>query len=809
MGAALSAILALALTAACGAAWGQGGGYYDAVRFVQYLDENTALEEVRNGNIDLYYHRIPSDRLESQAAREGLQVFDSAGGSYSILVNPAESEQFNPFASRDARFALNYLIDRSLIVNEFMGGYGTPVSSYYGPADPEFVNVVDVLAGFGFRYDPALADRLVTGAMLERGAQKVGGAWVAGGEPVRVVLFIRSDDPIRKSIGELLAGELEGMGFAVHKEFGDLNKAFVVVYGSDPANAKWHLYTEGWSSSAFVRYDSVGLGQMYAPWFSNMPGFNDPSYWNYENAELDSLTQRIYSGGFASAGERTELVRQAVKAGVDESVRVFLASKTDRYVAGASVSGIVNDFGAGVPGRFTAINAQGGGELRVGVKQIYQGAWNPVMGLTDSYSRQVWNIIYDPGVFKHPFTGETIPVRASWQAETAGDGGALGVPRDAILWDSGAQEWQEVGSGATATSMVAYDFEFGSWHNGVPMGMDDILHSLYFADEWGTPQDGEDATYDAEYTPRAAQGVETIKGVRVTGPDSIEVYVDYAHFDEGELAEWAVPWSAVPWEVTAAMEQAVIEGKASFSRSGAASGSVSWLSLLVPNDAAQLGGILDRFAEEGHVPAALAGREAGAAARYAASSAWIAERGHAVISNGPFYLESYSPESRTITAREFAGPYPIERERWSHFESPELPSIDAVSVPRPVPPGGADIVVETSNADSVLYFVSGGGGVVSSGRLDSGGMVSIPIGADDAAAIGEGSGTARLFALSDTVHKPDYYEASFIVSDSPLGQLGAPSPEAAGGGQGQLYALLAIPAVVAAAALYAVARRRP
>ena len=34
--------------------------------------------------------------------------------------------------------------------------------------------------------------------------------------------------------------------------------------------------------SAFVKYDSVGLGQMYSPWFSNMPGFNDPTYWNYK-----------------------------------------------------------------------------------------------------------------------------------------------------------------------------------------------------------------------------------------------------------------------------------------------------------------------------------------------------------------------------------------------------------------------------------------------------------------------------------------------------------------------------------------------
>jgi len=103
------------------------GTYVDKITFIQYLDENTALGEVKNGNLDLYYFRIPSDRIESSQSREGLQVFESTGGSYSILVNPAESEKFNPFSLDEARFALNYLVDRKLIVNELMGGFGTMI----------------------------------------------------------------------------------------------------------------------------------------------------------------------------------------------------------------------------------------------------------------------------------------------------------------------------------------------------------------------------------------------------------------------------------------------------------------------------------------------------------------------------------------------------------------------------------------------------------------------------------------------------------------------------------------------------------
>ena len=43
------------------------------LRFIQYLDENTALEEVRNGNLDMYYYRISSDRLEDSDSKDRIE----------------------------------------------------------------------------------------------------------------------------------------------------------------------------------------------------------------------------------------------------------------------------------------------------------------------------------------------------------------------------------------------------------------------------------------------------------------------------------------------------------------------------------------------------------------------------------------------------------------------------------------------------------------------------------------------------------------------------------------------------------------
>jgi len=770
-------ILALAIiTVIQNESFAEKNTFVDSIKFIQYLDENTALEEVRNGNLDMYYYRISSDRLEDSQAREGLKVFDSTGGSYSLLVNPSESEKFNPFSNKEARFALNYLVDRKLIVNELMGGYGAPIISYYGPTDPEYLTIIKELESFNFKYNPTLAEKIISKSLTDRGAVKIDNKWKINDSEIEIRIFIRSDDPVRKSIGEILSVELQKMGFSVKKDYGDLNKAFVVVYGSNPANLDWSIYTEGWGRSAFVKYDSIGLGQMYSPWFSNMPGFNDPSYWNYENKKLDDLTQKIYKGGFETAEKRSQLIQEAVTEGINESVRIFLASKVDQYVVNENVSGVINDLGAGVPSRFTPINVKtNDNELVIGVKQIYQGAWNPVMGLTDTYSRHIWGIISDPITFKHPFTGETFPVRAQWKVETSSIDDKIKVPIEAKMWNPTSQQWSNVNPDTIATSKVTFDFEFSNWHNGQSMDMNDILHSLYFTIEWGTQSDETDKTFDTEFTPRAAQSIQTIIGINQIDEDTVEVYVDYDHFDENEIAEWAALWSPIPWEITTAMEKAVIDGKVSFSRSGATSKSVNWLSLIVPKDAEIIKEYLQEFKGSKFIPKSLKQNENTLQYyenRYDSSISWIEKNNHAVISNGPFYLQSYAPESRTITVKTFEDEsYPFKIGKWSELENAQFPIIKKINMSKAVQYGkNIEIVIETEKTDSILYFlIDSKGKIQASEKLNvNENTVSIEITSNMTKNLQIGANSIKIFAISNSVLKPDFYESSFLVTEKKI-----------------------------------------
>ena len=752
-------------------AFAEKGTFLDEIRFVQYLDENTALEEVRNGNLDLYYYRISSDRLKDADSRDGLQIFESTGGYFSILLNPTNAGEFNPFSIREVRYALNFLVDRNLIVNELLGGYGSPMISNYGIFSADYLGIIDVLESFQFRYNPNLANQIISEQLENAGAQKINNVWHYDDEPIVITFFIRSDDPARKAIGEILSSNLESIGFIVEKEFGDLNKAFVVVYGSDPAEQKWHLYTEGWGSSGFTRYDSVALAQMYAPWFSNMPGNNNPSYWNYQNDLLDKITQKIYSGESETAEERTRLIKDATKEGVNESVRVFLASKVDQYVSNENLDGVINALGAGVPSRFTPINVQASDQsITIGVKQIYQGAWNPVAGLTDTYSTQIWFTLFDPSLTGHPFSGKIFPIRTNWEIETNGPKSVVNVPADAIIWDSKSKNWKEVGPNTFAISKATFDLNFGEWHNGQKMNMNDIIYSTYFLLEWGSEKDENDKTFDSDYSPQAAQTAKTLVGIKPIDNDTIEVYTNYWHFDEGEIASWTSPWSSMPWEIMAAMEKTVVDGKSSFSRSESLTKNVSWLSLIIPNDARMIQSQLEEFKSSNFIPDALTDFQQITdfqIDRYQSSIDWINQHEHAIISNGPFYLEGYSPDSRSITIKSFdSSGYPLQQGIWNNFEHAEFPTIESVDIEELVQKGmKLDIPVKVTNSSEIQYFLSNTQGTVITSGVQNvhDNHATITIENDEIDNLLVGPNTLKIFAASDDVLRPYEFSTSFLV----------------------------------------------
>ena len=759
------------------------GSFIDEIRFIHYLDENVALEDVKAGNLDTYYFRIPLEVASDIKSNPNVKTYDRISQSFELLINPAPSRKdtstINPFEFREVRYAMNYLIDREFISNEIMKGYARPVIDPLGYDSPDYLNVIDTVESFGFRYNPGLAEKMVAHALVAEGAVKQNGKWTFKGSPIIIKFFIRSDDQQRKSLGDLIASELEKIGFVVQKDYGDLNKANGIIFGSDPQDFQWHIYTSATGSSIFLKYNEGAISSMYAPWSGTMPGGQNPSFWNYQNKSLDEVTQRLVYSNFTSEDERNALLQNATKAGIQESVRVFLVKVIEPFVASSTVKGLVNDFGAGITSKYSLVNARStkdNSSLDIGVKQIYQSAWNNVAGSTDTYSQYILSAISDAPIFTNPYTGDILPMRYQWtNVSTAGPLDKLKVAPDALLWNPITQQWKDVGdNGTTAKSKVTYKILYSNWHNGIPMDKSDLLYSQYFLFEWGTNSGQNDRTVDPQYLSSASVGIPYEKGIKFLANDEIEYFSDFWHYDKNQIAGFAASsWPAQPWEITAATERLVTGGKLAYSKGEATAKNIDWLSLIIPQHANLIKTELQKMKDESFVPPALKGIVTvdEAKKRYDASIKWITNHNHAVISNGPFYLDSYNPSGRIITIKAFRDQsYPFEQGHWSYFENPKLADIGKVDAPQFIKRGqptkiqiSIKVNGQPTNDALVNYFVSDRDGqLVVHGQVpptnntgnNPSGTYEINIQGNETSKLSVGPNTLKIFATSKEAYRP-------------------------------------------------------
>ncbi|MGH9979386.1 MAG: hypothetical protein ACRD8Z_26655, partial [Nitrososphaeraceae archaeon] len=166
-----------------------------------------------------------------------------------------------------------------------------------------------------------------------------------------------------------------------------------------------------------------------------------------------------------------------------------------------------------------------------------------------------------------------------------------------------------------------------------------------------------------------------------------------------------------------------------------------------------------------------------ASERYDASIKWIDAHKHAIIGNGPFYLDSYNPEGRVITLNAFRdSSYPFEKGHWSKYEKPQIASIDRVVAPRNIIIAGqspikANVTVTIAGKPAenatVFYFISDKDGrtVISGNKTvsDGNGMYSIEIPANKTTLIPTGPSVTKIFAVSDSAYRPDIHTTTLIV----------------------------------------------
>lgn len=662
------------------------GAAADTITFGAYNVDQAPLN-VQNGDVDLYIFGLKTAGAKSLEGNDQVRLIDAPASTVSLLLNPAPAPDgaLNPFSIKEVRQAMQYLIDREFIASDIYQGRALPMFTNISPTDYDQLTIFPVVSAANIRNDTDLATKQITDAMTAAGASKDGGTWSFGGKPIQIKIVTRVEDE-RRDIGDLVRSSLEQLGFQVAPQYQEFGPATLAVYASDPKTFQWHIYTEGWSRGAPVRYDDAGINQFAAPWLGNMPGWQEVGYWQYQNDQLDEIGKKLYRGEFGSEDDRNALYQQMVQLALDESVRVWLVTALQSFPVRDDVENLTVDIVSGPRNLFALRGADipGRTDIKVGNLWVWteRTTWNPIGGFGDAYSSDIYKNLVDPGIFNHPFTGLPQAFRVDFTVDTAGPDKTMAVPAEAVTWDAKQVAWAPVASGATARSKVTFDYSkyLGTtWQHGQPITMADVIYPI--AQSYEMAYDDDKVQIETAIGITSRPLLETFKGY-VFGDETVDVYVDYWHFVEGSIAAYALPSGvATPWEILAAMDDVVFDKRTgAYSDTAAARFSVPWISLVTESDARLVLRSVKEFGRKKTIPAGVFDiggttivSEDEAKARYDAAEEWFKNTNLLVISNGPYQLSKYDPPAQFAQLDAFRPEgYPFTVDDFRFGEPPDL-----------------------------------------------------------------------------------------------------------------------------------------
>ncbi|MFP3313123.1 MAG: ABC transporter substrate-binding protein [Thermocladium sp.] len=703
-------ILALAIALAMGLA---------LVAYAQQMPQTVNIYEVSSsqvpqyfssGKIDIFLNpwALPPSTLSQLSSNPNITFVSPAPISiYDYLFNPYPSNTtFNPFAYRYVRFLMNYLVDRSGVISQVFSGNAQPMVAWPSIFAPNnYKLILPSILKYNVHYDPSFVNASIYAYFVK--LNKTDPVWhgrilyinhmwyylppgSSAPQPVTIKFFIRNDDEFRYKMGQMFMASLQQLGFTVQPEYGSLRDALTIVYGSNPANMSWSIYTEAWSVTP-EPWDTGAGDTWFATWYGNVPGWGTPGWYNYANSTINNLTYMVATGNFSSLAQFEKYSELSDLMGFQQAIRVWIVYRAVSYPVLNSVKdylpslmGLESFNPVGV--KF-AYNAAHPSVLNVGMLHVAQFPWDPIGWYysIDSYSADVFGgFLFDPFIFYSPTSGEPLPFRGAWRTVMNVNNAAATypVPPNAVIWNATLEKWVPVGPGNTAKDIVYLYFNgtwLGTnWQDGQPITMADMIFNYYL---WfDLAQLGKDLGPSASALSDL-QGIispttSEIVGLQFFNNGTVVVYGNYWFPDPNIVAAYYAPGlysMVVPWQVYAAMLQDFVEGKGAFTSSEASSLNTHQIDISQAGDAAILAGILKNWTATGYVwdngsvfningVSFLSTSQA--VQDYQDALNFYNTYGNMFISNGPYILKqliTVTPQSATLVA--WSG-YPFNYNYW-------------------------------------------------------------------------------------------------------------------------------------------------
>lgn len=791
----------------------RNGAWLDTVVVVEEPSADAAVSRLEVGDIDVYAFAVTNPEIDAKVQEsDALQAVRSFGSYSELTFNPAGpvfegTGKLNPFAVPAVREAMNWLIDREYIAQEIHGGLAVPRWLPFNGPSADYARLADVARQLEakYAYNPEQAAEVINAEMEALGAELVDGAWQYEGEPVEIILLIRTEDE-RRDIGDYVANQLEDLGFAVVRDYKTSAEASPIWIQGDPNDGQFHIYTGGWVTTQVPR----DLGDNFS-FFYTARGLSFPLWQNYTPVEeFDTLAEELENRAYTTLEERREKMARALELSLEDSVRVWLIDR-------ASISPIRDD--VQVAGDlYGAISGSSlwpytlrrvgevGGSADIAMPSILTEPWNPLNGSNWIYDQMLIRGTGEFAVNPDPYTGLNLPNRIERAEVTVQTGLPVGntldwvtldfadeiaVPEDAwVDWDAVEQRWITAGEaypdGRTALrkSVVYYPadlYESVKWHDGSNFSPADAVMAMILTFDRAKE---ESPYYDESVVPSFDSFMSSFRGMRVASIDPliIEHYSDSYELDaEMAVNTWwpAYDFGQGAWHNLSIGLRADAATEAAFSSAKADANEVEWLSYIAGPTIEILKAQLDSAQEENFIPyAPTLGEfisEEDATTRWENLQEWHRRRGHFWIGTGPYFMERAFPVEGTVILQRNPD-YPDPADKWDRFSEPAIAEV-VLDGPGRVTIGEEavyDVFVDfagepyaMSDIAEVTYLVfDASGALAASGAADAveDGYWQVTMGSDVTSALEEGSNRLEVVVVSNRVALPSFTSLQFVTT---------------------------------------------
>jgi peptide/nickel transport system substrate-binding protein len=264
---------------------------------VKYVDQNTDVDLVISGDIDLVSGVVQGNKIEKAKAATTADVTSYLRNGYGLI---AYHTDFGPTKFVEVRQALAYLIDRNIFLTEILGGYGAAVNGEYGLAQWMYQTQKELVAEklINYTYNVQKANELLDmtpykfeadGVTPFDPAKAAEGYWrhTAEGEVLQINHLGTTQNPITVLIGTKWPEGMNKAGVKFTWEEQDFNALltnYYYAYELDPAERKFHTFNLATNFSAVYDPYYSNHSDWLGTW-QNANQLNDP--------QIDYLTEKM------------------------------------------------------------------------------------------------------------------------------------------------------------------------------------------------------------------------------------------------------------------------------------------------------------------------------------------------------------------------------------------------------------------------------------------------------------------------------------------------------------------------------------